>query len=215
MASKKPTPREELRDLTTKRILDAFLKLAVGEAGLLDPSSITYRRIADLAGVSERTVYRFFPAKEEFERASIESGLVFTSDIVPERAADLTEYLRRVTSELAGKVPGPVVRNRAGESAEMESFGKLRAQRGERIARALGDVLPADLDDADRRAVIAVVRTLASLGTVIATASDWEMSMEEAGRAHAWAVDVIIKAIEEGNGGPWPNEPIQPTQMER
>lgn len=181
----------------------------------MDPTGITYRRIADLAGVSERTVYRFFPAKEEFQRASIESGLVFSSDLVPERAADLTEYLRRVTSELTEKVPGPVVRNRSGEGAEMESFGKLRAQRGERIARALGDVLPADLDDADRRAVIAVVRTLASLGTVIATASDWAMSMEEAGRAHAWALDVIIKAIEEGSGGPWPNEPVQTTNLER
>lgn len=204
MTAMPKSPREELRELTEERILDALLQLGVGEGGFIDPSVITYARIAELAGVSERTVYRFFPSKEAFEQAMMAKERVAGGVPLPQTADALGAYVEQATRALGEKVPGPVSSAGFGAPENIAGWNEVKRERLTHVQDLVGSELPDDLDEDSKRAVGAVIRTLVSMRTVIATAGDWGMSIEEAGRAHAWAIEVLVRAIQEGDNLPWP-----------
>ncbi len=185
--------------------MDAFLQLAVGEAGIIDPSVITYARIAELAGVSERTAYRFFPTKGDFERMLMERRLLASGRAIPEKAGDFAGYLDAVTRELAERVPQPVAVAGLGGMVEADRWAEYRGDRVARVEAAVAAVLPEGVEEGDRKAIAAVIRTLMSLRTVVATASEWGMTVDEAGAAHAWAVDLLVRTMQQGENTPWPS----------
>ena len=109
--------RQEQRSVARSRVLAACVELAVRHGGFSHPERFTYARIAELAGVSERTVYRLFPTKAELVRAYIEDRSLTGGRPVPTDSpdptptdgsgaeADRAERRREVTSEVAANTP--------------------------------------------------------------------------------------------------------------
>src|SRR5688572_15032042 len=104
MSSERMT--ESIRDahkaLTRQRILQAVLKLLEDE----DPDSLTLAHVADVAGVTERTIYRHFATREELIAATWTfANQTLSSVSPPETAAELVELPRRLFAEFDTKAP--------------------------------------------------------------------------------------------------------------
>lgn len=201
--------REEQRNATRQRILAACAELALRHGGLADPDKFTFARVAALAGVSERTVYRMFPTKRELSRAFLEEGTLTGGRSVPDNAAGLADFLRDVTREMdaslerpsLGAVPSP------GEDDDASALAAQdRAGRDDALHHAVAD-LTHRLDDTETNAVAGVLRHLFSIRGVAETASRWQVSLTDAGEAHAWAIGTLVRALEEGEPQPWRARP--------
>ena len=97
--------RDEQRDLTRSRIVRAVLDLLETDS----PATISVPAVAGRAGVSLRTVYRYFPTKADLIHSAAH---VFDDPITQrlgqqpdDRGADLGEYLRRLWAEFGQNVP--------------------------------------------------------------------------------------------------------------
>jgi len=93
VTEKRSTLRDQQADLTRELIMRAFTELLRTD----HPDAITYPQVAEAAGVSLRTVYRYFPTRADLLRiAAARFG---------ELAGDAAEDLQRTVRDLAGTVP--------------------------------------------------------------------------------------------------------------
>ncbi len=188
------TPREEFKEITIRRILDAFFRLFIGESGVLDMSGITYARIAALAGVSERTVYRAFPSKADLQTAALQHG-VWKATHYPQEVRAVPNYVREVTVALAAAVPESVKPpGNTGDDGALAPWYSDRREKARAILESVTATMP-ELSTEQQVHVASVLRTLSSVRSVVATAGDWGFTIEEAGIAHAWVMDQLLDRL--------------------
>ena len=85
--------RDQQSELTRELIMRAFQELLRTD----DPAAITYPQVAKAAGVSLRTVYRYFPTRSDL----LQSAVAWLSEFTPDVQWDDP----RTVSDLAGTVP--------------------------------------------------------------------------------------------------------------
>jgi AcrR family transcriptional regulator len=187
--------REAQASQTRELILDTFAEL-VG-TGRVEGWSV--REIATAAGVSERTVYRYFP-----DRAALLDGL---SDWLTDRmgTAHMEASLENA-DDLARVIPE--VFRRFDAEAELTRAAVLLSpdpgrptdearRRTERVGGFVARSFP-DLPDADLRRLHALVRSLSGSSTWLRMRDEFGLSGDESGTIVGWALTVLFEELRAG-----------------
>lgn len=211
MATSDPTEtqpglRERKREQTRRAILEAIAEIEMIHGGMIDPTLITYARIAEIAGVSERTVYRFFPTKADLDRGYSEGvpiglGLEFRVTDVESYAATIEAVGRRWTERL-----GPVrVAEHEIDADDYPISMASRRARDDQLVQMLLLEHPelGDLPEVQQRAIAAVVNHTLSVRSVAIIAQRWNLTIEEATRAQAWAARTIVAGLARNSPEAW------------
>ena len=181
-----PTPRENLASLTEARIMQ-------GLAGLLTRGEdVTFRTLAEAAGVPERTLYRYYASKE----ALLSAFWLWLNDRLgmPAPARSPDELVANIATIFAAFAAGePLVRAMLHDPHGRATRLAQRDVRRQRLREALQDVLT-PLDAVTRKRLLVSIHALIS-------ASGWETMQDygrvtsgEAADAAQWAVKALIMA---------------------
>jgi len=189
----KPRYRSELREaqrgMTRERIQRAAAELL--ESGGAD--GITYKRVAELAGVTEMTVYRHFPNREDLLRG-------------------LWEHINARMAPQIG-LPDSAARLFAQHLALFEGFDRIPAQILASLTTPQGREMRAAVDPERRAAFLAiaaeaapdaqadahtrlagVIQLLHSAYAWLSLREQWGMSGAEAADATRWAIETLLAA---------------------
>ena len=172
--------REQQRATTRDQIVEAVHHVLVED----HPASLSMPRIAERAGVSLRTVYRYFPTKETLVDAASETF----------RVPDVGEVVG-----LDG-LPAYLTRAWIGFS---EHLASVRSQHITPVGRAIRDrrIEPARriTDQSLRAAGVDLVVAMTSSSTFLELCDRLDNTPEDAARVTAWAVQAVVdRAITEG-----------------
>jgi AcrR family transcriptional regulator len=182
--------RQKAATATRERIVDAGAQL-VREFTTWNWDELTFRAVAERAGVSERTVYRNFPTERRLHDAIMgrledEAGIAY-EDVVLDNLADVTARvfasLRRFAiKDTIGAPHGP-------------AFASADARRHEALDRAVVARAP-ELPDAQRRALAGLLDVLWSPPTYERLVGAWNLDKGEAVEAVQWLIAKVIAAVE-------------------
>jgi AcrR family transcriptional regulator len=195
MASSPPAVslRDQHAALTRERILRAVADLL--EQGV--PEEVTVPGVAQAAGVSLRTVYRYYATREELLEAAgrwIGDELLkhpYPGDL--DEVADLYEVGCRDFDERPG-----LVRALALSQLGQQVRGYRRRERLEAIRRALNSELPNLSEDELRRAE-AVLAYLHNMLAYTSLREESGLSGEEIGAAVGWAIRTLSEDLRQRN----------------
>ena len=192
----KPEPRTyesplrvEQREQTRARILEAAFELLADEG--LEELKIPV--VAGRAGVSVRTVYVHFPAKDALVEAISElldeRVGAFT---YPNRADDLPAFAARVFAgfERDERLFTAAARTKLGR----EVAGRRRGTRIEELEKALEPDL-AGLEPLERRQAVAAIYVMHGVATWRAMKDYFGLTGDQAGAAAAWAIDAMLREL--------------------
>jgi AcrR family transcriptional regulator len=181
--------RREGAAVTRERIVDAGARLVRGFT-TWDWDELTFRAVAERAGVSERTVYRNFPSERQLHDAIMarledEAGIRYEDvelDNLAEVTARVFASLRRFAiKDTIGTPHGP-------------AFASADARRHEALDRAVGARAP-HLPDAQRRALAGLLDVLWSPPTYERLIGAWQLDNAEAIDAVQWLIAKVIAEI--------------------
>jgi AcrR family transcriptional regulator len=183
------TLREQHAAATRERILSAVADL-LERGGADEP---TMPDVAAASGVSLRTIYRYYPTREELlEAAGRWIGDELLKHPYPrtlDEVADLYEAGCRDFDERPGLVRALVL-SQLGQRAR----GYRRRERLEAIASALRDELP-DLPESDLRRAEAVLAYLHNMQAYTTLREESGLSGEEIGEAVGWAIRTLVEEL--------------------
>jgi AcrR family transcriptional regulator len=195
-----PTPRRaynspirrQQAEATRARIVAAGSELA-HEHLSWDWRELTYRRIAERAGVGERTVYRHFPTERHLHDAIMrrlheEAGVDY-DDV---RLATLPGLTARIFESLGSFA---VVQTTMRPDAP--TFHAVDVERRAALRRAVDEAAPG-WDDEQRETAAAVLDVLWNVPTYERLVSGWQLDDARASDAVSWVMRLVIDAIERG-----------------
>lgn len=201
-----PRPyRSPLRDAqanqTRTLILDAFTALLADGSG-----DVPVRRLAEEAGVSERTVYRYFP-----DRDALVDGMW---DLLAERAG--TDHVEAslhdiwdvcdIAPDVFASFDADAAATKASLLLDPDPAHDLPSQRRrtERFGELIAATFPA-LDDTDVNRLAGVVRTLTSSMTWLRLREQFGLAGRDSGELAGWALRCVLREVERtGRVGPPP-----------
>jgi AcrR family transcriptional regulator len=183
--------RAEQMEQTRLRILQAVTEV------IADPGSeeVTIPLVARRARVSLRTVYRYFQTREAlFDAWSewMDQTLQIQLHSYPQQAERLPSFARALYRSYDES--GALVRAMLSSSAGRALRERSRRRRQREFKRAMGE-LTAGLGERQRARALAVVYLLVSAPAWQAMRDQWGLDGEEAGKAAAWAVRVLIDEL--------------------
>ncbi len=175
---------------TRERIIDAGARLVRGFT-TWDWDELTFRAVAERAGVSERTVYRNFPSERQLHDAIMarledEAGISY-QDVELDTLADVTA---RVFASLRRFAIKDTISTPRGPA-----FAGVDARRHEALGRAVAARAP-DLPDAHRRALAGLLDVLWSPPTYERLIGTWSLDNAEAIGAVQWLIAKVIAAVD-------------------
>jgi AcrR family transcriptional regulator len=180
--------RQKATAATRERIVDAGTRLVRGFT-TWDWDELTFRAVAERAGVSERTVYRHFPTERHLHDAIMgrledDAGVAY-EDVelgsVAEVTARVFASLRRFAiKDTLGTPQGP-------------AFAGADARRHDALERT---VATSDLSDAQRRALAGLLDVLWSPTTYERLVGAWHLENTEAVNAVQWLIAKVTAAVE-------------------
>jgi AcrR family transcriptional regulator len=184
--------RERQAELVRTSIIDA----AIARLESAEHDDVSMAQIAASAGVSLRTVYRYFPDRAELLRAAGEHlysslGVPFEVSGPEQISASLLDAASRLSTRPA--LTRALVRTTAGRGAR----SGVRSQRVDAIGSAL-QPLTADLDPDTARRATAVVAHLCSAASWVIIADDSGLDDGDAQQAVAWAIDRLVASLSQG-----------------
>lgn len=195
--------REEQARRTRGLILDAFTELLADRRA----DEITTKQIAELAGVSQPTVYRHFP-----DRAALLKGL---SNRVGElmgmsfpTAGTLDEISSRVEVFFAGSERFPeAIRAETLLNADPRWFGEITSRTSQEFLEAVAATFPG-YDHRRQAAIAGLLRCLGSSQSWLRMREEFGVSGEESGPLFRWAIDTLIREIRD-EGYPATDEGVE------
>jgi AcrR family transcriptional regulator len=181
--------REELAGHTRQRLIDAAVEL-LGSRGLLE---LSVRAVAEHAGVSVPTAYRYFPTPNALIDALTQAlGEAFGVQKYPETEDELLALLPVLWLQFEKRAP--LMR----AYLQLPAAGPLRvAGRTRRKAAHLGVVghaLPR-LAAEERAALGAVLQLFTNSATWELWHDLWGLSGKRSGKLAAWATQALIAAV--------------------
>jgi AcrR family transcriptional regulator len=182
--------RRQQTEETRGRIVAAGAEIVHG-LPTWDWGSLTFRAVAERAGVSERTVHRHFPTERKLRDAVLQ-GLMQESGISLEGlelhnfgqlAASLFSYLSSF-----GMAPQPVTD---------PSFAALDQHRRDALLAAV-DRAARGWPEGERKAVAAVLDIFWNVQPLERLLGMWELDVRQANTAVKWVIGLIEEAVREG-----------------
>jgi len=199
------TLRDQHADLTRDIILEALTRL-VSKEGVHD---FSIQRVADLAGVSHRTVYRHFQTREELLEALASRLEERMPRELSSYGPDQLEDAIRAIHGLFEQHPDEVT-----ALAVLAAGARIRTrQRNEHtrtVERSLAGFVR-HLDPEDARAVVTLIRSILGSHVWSHLRNDHDLDGEQTTRAVVWAVRTLIDALRAGKG-PKSNKPERRAQ---
>lgn len=185
--------RERQAEQTRELILQALTE-QLAEDGLND---FNIPRVARRAGVSVRTVYRYFPTREALLdglQIWVDEGILDTPR--PKTAEELISIPPAQFRQFDEHVP--LVLAQIASPAGLEVQARGRRKRLEAYRAALNEVT-SNLSEEEARTALAVVSRLFRSTTWKDFREEFAMSGEEAGRAVSWALSTLIEDLKRRN----------------
>jgi AcrR family transcriptional regulator len=184
-----PVRREKAAE-TRRRIVEAGSAL-VHELTSWDWADLTFRAVAERAGVGERTVYRHFPTVRHLhdavmQRLEEEVGIRY-EDVTLD---DLAEVTARVFASLRSYAAGGSV-----QEPDDPTFVSVDERRRAALVRAVTAATPR-WSDADRTTVAALLDVLWTPPAYERLVGAWSLDGEDATRAITWLMGRLLATIE-------------------
>jgi AcrR family transcriptional regulator len=186
-----PIRREQMAR-TRERILEAACDL-VHEYQTWDWRALTYRAVADRAGVGERTVYRHFATEQALHEAVMRR--LGESVGVSYEGMDLADV-----SKLGAKVFQSMSDFAAPAWTEPE--GTVFAVEDERRKQALlaaVEATTAGWSEEERVRAAAALDAMWSIPSYLRLVSGWNLDADQATEVMDWVIGVVVAAIEQGD----------------
>jgi AcrR family transcriptional regulator len=182
-----------LRERQAEQARIAMLEATIAQLESKAGDDVSMAEIAETAGVSLRTLYRYFPDRASLLRAAGEHvyaslGVPFEISGPEAISASFLDAAKRLTTR--PELTRALVRTPAGRATR----SPVRGRRIEAIRAALEPVTD-QLDPDTARAATAVITHLCSAASWVFIADDQGLDDAEAQRSVAWAVDVLISAL--------------------
>lgn len=183
-----------LRERQAEQIREAVLEAVIGELEQRPVDELSMGNVAQAAGISLRTLYRYFPDRPSLLHAAAHHvvaslGVPIGIDGPGGISASFLDAARRFSTR--PRLARALVQTTAGRAAR----SSVRPQRTEAVAAALGS-LTEGLDQPTARWAAAVIAHLCSLESWVSIANDTELDDTEAQLAVAWAIDTLIEALQ-------------------
>jgi AcrR family transcriptional regulator len=160
-----------------------------------DWRDVTVRAVAERAGVNHRTVYRHFASERELHDAIVRR-------LEEEAGEPLTELdldgLPDVTAQVFSYLSSFALRSRTGGNPTLVEVDERRRQ----ALRAAVEPAAAGWTEADREMAAAMLDVLWTVNSYDRLTAVWKLDPDEASRAVAGVVRLIVDAIREGRV-PW------------
>jgi AcrR family transcriptional regulator len=188
------TLRDQQTGLTRDLILEALTRL-VSEEGVHD---FSIQRVAELAGVSHRTVYRHFASREELLEAlavSLESRM--PRELSSYEPCEIGAAIHDVHAVFA-KDP-----ERVKALAVLAAGARIRLPHRRKNTRAVERALASiasHLSPEDAEAVAVLIRSIAGSLMWFQFTDEHGLDPERTTRVVVWAVEVLVDSLKAGNG---------------
>jgi AcrR family transcriptional regulator len=170
-----------------------MLEATIAQLETKGVDDVSMAEIAEVAGVSLRTLYRYFPDRASLLHAAGEQlygslGVPFEISGPDQISTSLLDAARRLSTRPT--LTRALVRTTAGRAAR----GGVRHQRVAEIERALAPVTDG-LDPATARWAKAVIAHLCSAASWVFIADESDLDDADAQRAVAWAIDSLVASL--------------------
>jgi len=188
------TLRSQHAELTRDLIFQALTRLVLDE-GIHD---FSIQQVADAAGMSHRTVYRYFSSREELLEGLAEwldSQMPKPFDSYqPEEFASAIRDTHAVFAQQPDRVRALAVVARGAKV-------RLRQRKQHtRTVQRLTSAFTGHLEEDDARAVAILIRALAGSDMWCRLTSDYGMDGQQVTRIVVWAVMTLADALKAGKG---------------
>lgn len=189
MSEPAPDLRGRQAEVARDAILDALLERLERE----EPGDISLPQIASDAGLSVRTLYRYFPTRDALFVAAgeqIAARLGLPTEI--DGPDDISASFLVASAQLAKRprLARALLRTTAGRDVRTPN----RARRVAAIDGALAEVT-AGIDEADARHARAVMSYLCNSAAWITICDETGVSADEARASVAWAIDALVAEL--------------------
>jgi AcrR family transcriptional regulator len=187
------TLRQRQSDLTRQAILQAAADLFLEEEG-----DISMQNVADRAGVSHRTLYRYFPSRKDlFNEVGPEIDAALVAAVPADyRVESFDEWVAKVGTGLRfGEAQSIFIRKALAASIRDADW---RTDRDERYWTMFRERF-ADLDEAEARGDFAILRHLAGSSSYVLIVERFDLEMDQAESALERAVAALMADIDRRN----------------
>ena len=186
-----------LRERQAAVIRDAILDALADRLDHDDPDDIAMPQVAAVAGISLRTLYRYFPTREAMfdavgDHVVARLGLPRQIEGADDIAPVFLESARRGAQ--SPRLMRALLWTRLGRRARSSH----RRRRVESIVAALGEVT-SHLPAAEARRRAGAIVYLCSLSAWITVSEECGLSAEDAQLGIAWAIDTLVAALRKEN----------------
>lgn len=193
------TTAGNLRERQAEQVRRAVLESTIAALETRGDEDLSMADVAEAAGISLRTLYRYFPDRAALlqaagERLYAELGVEFEVAAPDDIAASFRDASRRLSAR--PKLVRALVRGRAGQVAR----AGVRRQRVEAI-RAVLEPLAGEIDPDLGQGVAAVITHLCSAAAWVAVADEGGLPDAKAQAAVGWAIAVLVEAMRKDTGG--------------
>ena len=190
-----PLRRQQAAE-TQGRIVAAGCEL-VHELQTWDWRGLTFRAVAERAGLSERTVYRHFSTERDLHNAVMrgleqEAGVSYDGLAVEQ----LTLVASRSFAWLSTYAPQPWPIDAADPELDADR------RRREALVGAVAEATP-DWSDSQRQMAAGIVDVLMNPPAYERLVAGWSLDAEEVTCAVSWAIGLVVAAMrDDGGSGP-------------
>jgi AcrR family transcriptional regulator len=180
--------REKQAEQTRERIVDALFEQVLDT----QRNDFAIAEVAERAGVSERTVYRHFPTRDDLIRAVDERYQNLPAPEPPKSVSDFPRHVGDLYGWFAENEELVEAAHVAGIGRELHQ--RARARRGE-MARRVMDEMFAPLPKRERKILFAVVRSMFGSAIWRAMRDEAGLTNDEAREAATWVANLLTKDI--------------------
>jgi AcrR family transcriptional regulator len=183
--------RAQQAELTRELILRALIERLERD----ELAEVTVPDVAAAAGVSLRTVYRYFPTREKL----LEAGADWIGEMLGRPAPSTVDELLEVAESTRHFKDHPRLLRALGTTEAGREFRSVRRARWTKaVATVVGEVTGNLPEDEQRRAA-AVIGYVDSLRGWLALHEDFGLESEETGLALEWAVRTLVEDLRRRN----------------
>ena len=184
---RRSTLRDQQADLTRDLIMRAFQELLQND----HPDAITYPQVAEAAGVSLRTVYRYFPTRADL----LQSAAAWFGEFTEGARWDDPATVR----DLAGVIPqmGRLFDEHTNVFRALAEV-ELEQPRRDAVAAAVAEVAP-DLPEAEVRRAEAILACIRSGHSWLVLHDHYGLAGDEIVATLDWAATTLLEDVRRRN----------------